>query len=209
MVANGPGFLPKTALVASRVAYYPFTVPQKMDDSATLVGKTLNDAVSGINTAVGSAYAALQPRGPAKWLLPLFDKINAATAHSTEIANRNKTVFWDPFSEGMEATGRAIASPGAYWYLKKAGNDAPTQDAIKAVLTAGLFKFPDGGGSAGPAPSSESTPGPSGGTETTPGSSGGAETAAKPEAQQIVPPATTPAGAEQVAEGAASVSPTA
>lgn len=155
MVGNVPGILPKTALVGSRAVYYPFTIPKKLNDSATITGAALNGMVAGINSSVKSAYEQLQPRGPAKWLLPLFDKVDHATTHSSEIAQRNKTVFWDPFSEGMEQVGRAFASPGTYWYLKKAGVEQPTQDQIKSVLNMPFFKFPDGaevGGGMAPEP---------------------------------------------------------
>ncbi|MCB0880268.1 MAG: hypothetical protein KDC46_14945, partial [Thermoleophilia bacterium] len=154
MVANSPGILPKTALVASRAVYYPFTIPQKLNDSATLTGAALNGMVKGVNASIGNAYMALQPRGPAKWLAPLFAKVDAATTKSDAIAQRNKTVFWDPFSQGVEGVGRAIASPGTYWYLRKAGVEQPTQDMIKGVLNMPLFSFPEappggGGGDAG------------------------------------------------------------
>lgn len=142
MVANTPGILPKTALVGSRAIYYPFTIPQKLNDSATLTGAALNGMVNGITASVGKAYVDLQPRGPAKWLLPLFQKTIDATVKSDQIAQRNKTVFWDPFSQGVEGVGRAFASPGAYWYLKKAGVEQPTQDMIKGVLNMPLFSFP-------------------------------------------------------------------
>ncbi|MCW2974345.1 MAG: hypothetical protein JWN72_2618 [Thermoleophilia bacterium] len=200
MVATGPGFLPKTALVASRIAYYPFTVPQKMNDSATLVGASLNGAVAGINASIGSAYAALEPKGIAKWILPIFGKVQEATDHSTAIAARNKTVFWDPVSQGFEGIGRAVAGPGAYWYLKKAGMEAPTTDAIKAVLNMGLFKFPDGGGGEAPAPSQTPAPEPTG------DAGGGADTQGTPPAE--TPPAETPApgGGGDAAEGAAATS---
>jgi hypothetical protein len=168
MVATGPGFLPKTALVASRVVYYPFTVPKKLNDSATLVGGTLNAVVGNTAQTMGAAYEALQPRGPAKWLMPLFGKVAQAAGHSQEIATRNKTVFWDPFSDGAEGIGRAVAGPGAYWYLKKAGVEQPTSDMIKGVLNMGLFKFPEAGpapapssgGNGSPSPQSEPAPGP-------------------------------------------------
>jgi hypothetical protein len=154
MVANSPGILPKAALVTSRAVYYPFTIPQKLNDSSTLVGTQLNHMVGGINASIGNAYAELKPRGPAKWLLPLFAKVDTAVKHSDEIAARNKTVFWDPFSQGVEGIGRAVAGPGAYWYLRKAGVEQPTTDQIKGVLNMPLFSFPsaapagDGGGDA-------------------------------------------------------------
>jgi hypothetical protein len=157
MVANSPGILPKAALVGSRAVYYPFTIPQKLNDSATLTGAALNGMVGGINASIGNAYASLQPRGPAKWLLPLFAKVDGAVKNSDAVAQRNKTVFWDPFSQGVEQVGRAIASPGTYWYLRKAGVEQPTQDMIKGVLNMPLFSFPsappagaggDGGGDA-------------------------------------------------------------
>ncbi len=142
MVANSPGILPKSALVASRAVYYPFTIPQKLNDSATDTGKALNGMVGGINASIGNAYASLKPRGPAKWLLPLFAKVDGAVQKSDQVAQRNKTVFWDPFSQGVEGVGRAIASPGTYWYLRKAGVEQPTQDMIKGVLNMPLFSFP-------------------------------------------------------------------
>jgi hypothetical protein len=150
MVANTSpaGVIPKTAVVASRAVYYPFTIPQKLNDSATLTGAALNGMVGGINASIGNAYASLQPRGPAKALLPLFAKVDGAVKRSDEIAARNKAVFWDPFSQGTESIGRAIAGPGAYWYLRKSGVEQPSADLIKATLQQKLFDFgpPAGGG---------------------------------------------------------------
>lgn len=144
MAGTVPGFLPKAALTTSRAVYYPFTIPQKLNDSATLVGHSLNGAVAGIAGSVGQAYVDLKPRGPAKWLVPLFTKTLDATQKSEAMAQRNKAVFWDPFSQGVEGVGRAIAGPGAYYYLHKAGVENPSSDAIKAVLNLPLFKYPSG-----------------------------------------------------------------
>ncbi|MEO6867985.1 MAG: hypothetical protein ABI200_08185 [Gaiellales bacterium] len=158
MVGNTPGILPKAALVGSRAVYYPFTIPQKLNDSATLVGQSSHNMVKGVTASVGQAYVDLQPRGPAKWLVPLFTKTMEAVDHSEKIATRNKTVFWDPVSEGSESIGRAIAGPGAHWYLRKAGMEEPTADAIKGVLNMGLFKFPTAGPAPAPAPAPEAPP---------------------------------------------------
>lgn len=163
MAGNVPGILPKTALLGSKVVYYPFTIPQKLNDSATLTGSALNGAANGIVNSIGSAYAALEPRGPAKWMLPLFERFSAATVRSQEIADRNKAVFWDPFSQGVEGVGRALAGPGTYWYLKKSGIDAPTEDMIKGALNTKLFHFPtpdELGGSAPSEPAPEPAPAP-------------------------------------------------
>ena len=143
-MAGTPGFLPKAALVGSKAVYYPFTIPQQLNDSATNTGAALNGMTQGIIGSVGQAYVALEPRGPAKWLVPLFEKGLQATQRSSEIAQRNKDVFWDPFSQGSEQVGRAIAGPGAYYYLRKAGVENPSADAIKAVLNTKLFEFPSG-----------------------------------------------------------------
>lgn len=163
MAGNVPGILPKAALVGSKAVYYPFTIPQKLNDSATLTGSALNGAANGIINSVGSAYAALEPRGPAKWLLPLFERFSQATVRSQEIADRNKAVFWDPFSQGVEGVGRALAGPGTYWYLKKSGIDAPTEDMIKGALNTKLFHFPtpdELGGGGAPAPAPDPGPAP-------------------------------------------------
>lgn len=185
MVANSPGILPKTALVASRAIYYPFTIPKQLNESATKTGAALNGMVGGINASIGNAYASLEPRGPAKWLLPLFAKVDGAVKESDRIAQRNKTAFWDPFSDGVEGVGRAIASPGTYWYLRKAGVEAPTQDMIKGVLNMPLFSFP----SAPPAGAA----GGEGGGDAAAAQEAAAAAAAEAAAQQ---------GAQQAAEGA-------
>jgi len=195
MVGNVPGILPKTALVGSRAIYYPFTIPQKLNDSATLVGEVGNGLVAGLNSTIGGAYAALQPRGPAKWLLPLFDKVGAATEKSQAVATRNKTKVWDPFSQGMEQVGRSFASPGTYWYLKKAGIDQPTQDQIKSTLQMKFFHFPDAGEVGGGTPPAEETPVPSGGPSEAPAP-------AKPPAPDAPVEASA---ANQAAEGAGEV----
>lgn len=144
MAGTVPGFLPKTALVASKVVYYPFTIPQQLNDSATNTGKALTGAFAGIVGSVGQAYASLEPRGPAKWLMPLFTNGLEAAKKSDDMAMRNKAVFWDPFSEGSESIGRAIAGPGAAYYLHKAGVENPTAELIKGVLNTKLFEFPPG-----------------------------------------------------------------
>lgn len=199
MVGTTPGILPKTALVGSRAVYYPFTIPQKLNDSATLTGAALNGMVNGITASVGKAYMDLQPRGPAKWLLPLFQHTVDATIKSDAIAQRNKTVFWDPFSQGVEGVGRAIASPGAYWYLKKAGVEQPTQDMIKGVLNMPLFSFPvpSAGPPAGEAPAGEAPAG-----EAPPQGEAPAEGAPVEGAEAPAAPEGAPAGAAQAAEGA-------
>jgi hypothetical protein len=184
MVANTPGILPKTALVASKAIYYPFTIPQQLNDSATLTGAALNGMVNGVTASIGKAYVDLKPRGPAKWLIPLFQKTIDATVKSDQIAQRNKTVFWDPFSQGVEGVGRAFASPGAYYYLKKVGVEQPTQDMIKGVLNTPLFTFPV----------------PSGGAD--PGAQGGPDPAAEAAAAEAAAQAAAQAGAAQAAEGA-------
>lgn len=148
MVANSPGPLPKTAVVASRIAYYPFTIPAQLTKSSHDTGKALNGMVGGINASIGNAYASLEPRGPAKWLLPLFTKVDTAVKESDRIANRNKDVFWQPLSDGFEGVGRAIGGPGAYWFLRKSGVEAPTADQIKGTLQQKLFDFSVTGGAA-------------------------------------------------------------
>lgn len=152
MAGTGPGFLPKTALVASRAIYFPFTVPQKMNDSSTLVGTELNHAFGGVVGAIGQAFVNLKPRHGMEKLIPVFQKGIDAVKHSDEVQARNKLV-WDPATQGIESVGRAIASPGAIYYLHKAGMEQPTQDAVKAVLNMPMFSFPVAGPA--PAPSGE------------------------------------------------------
>jgi hypothetical protein len=202
-----PGIIAKGGLTVSRAVYYPFTIPQKLNDSATLTGAALNGMAKGINASIGTAYVALQPKGPAKWLIPLFQKVDAATTHSDEIAARNKKVFWDPFSQGTEQVGRALASPGAYYYLKSAGyKDPGNQDVIRGILGMGLFKYPTadqlpspeqieqmkaqaaGGGGGGGAPAQQAPPADQG------------------QQQQQGPP---PEASQQAAEGAGQAQPAA
>lgn len=144
-MAGSPGLIPKAALTTSRVIYFPFTIPLKLNESATLMGAAGHNLVGGVNKAVAESYMALQPRGPAKWLVPMFQKVNDSVVKSSAMAERNKKVFWDPFSNGVEQVGRAIASPGAYYYLAKAGaKDPGNPDLIKGILNMGLFKYPPG-----------------------------------------------------------------
>jgi hypothetical protein len=192
MVGNVPGILPKTALVGSRVVNYPFTIPKQMNESATKTGAALNGMVAGINGSIGNAYVSLEPKGPAKWLIPLFAKVDQATQRSEAIAQRNKAVFWDPFSNGMAGIGQALGGPGAYYYLKKAGVEQPTADQIAGVLNMPLFSFPTAGGSGGSsAPQQQMTP----------------EEAAQIEAAiaQAQAQAQAQAGAQGAAEGAGQV----
>lgn len=144
MEGTTPGIIPKTALVGSRLIYRPFQLPQKLNDSMTAIGAASNKAVAGVATSLGEAVGSLQPKGPAKWLMSAFTKTLEATQKSEAIGARNKAVFWDPFSQGMEQVGRALAGPGAYYYLRKSGVENPTQDAIKGVLQLPMFSFPKG-----------------------------------------------------------------
>lgn len=193
MVANTSpaGFFPKTAVVASRAVYYPFTIPQKLNDSATLTGAALNGMVKGINDSVKVGYEALEPRGPAKWLLPLFDRVGAATERSDQIAQRNKVAFWDPFSHGSESIGRAVAGPGAYWYLRKSGVEQPTAELIKGTLEQKLFDFSP--------PAESEIPGHGG------GGGGGGDAAAAAAAAAAAEQAAAQQAAVQAAEGAGEI----
>lgn len=140
-----PGLLPKAALTTSRVVYKPFTIPLELTKSSLAVGNAAHAAVGGANKAIAEAYISLEPKGPAKWLVPLFVKTNDAVGRSAQIAERNTKVFWAPFSEGMEGVGRAIAGPGAYYYAKKAGAPDPgNPDVIRGLLNMKLFDYPPG-----------------------------------------------------------------
>ena len=191
MVANTPGILPKTALVGSKIINYPFTIPKQLTDSADTVGKAGHQLIGGLTNAIGGAYATLEPRGPAKWLLPLFDKVGAAVSKSEAIAERNKTVFWTPFGEGMAQVGQAFGGPGAYWYAKKAGIETPTADTIKNALAGGLFKFPTAEELGGSAAASSEAP-----------TVDPVAAQAALEAVVAAQPGAVPAGTEQTAEGA-------
>jgi hypothetical protein len=167
------------------------------------VGEINHALVGSLNEAFKTAYTDLKPRGPAKWLLPLFDKIGTAVGRSQEIATRNKTVFWDPFGNGMAQIGQAFGGPGAYWYAKKAGVAEPTAQTIQNALSGGLFKFPTaeelgGGGGGGDA-----------GATVDPGAGGGAVDPAAAqaaiEAAIAAQQGSMPAGTQQVAEGAGQV----
>jgi len=177
-MAGGPGFIPKAALTTARIIYKPFVIPQRLNDSATLVGGAAHAAFGGTVSAIGQAYVSLQPKGPAKMLIPLFQKSIEATKHSMEIADRNKKVFWDPFSSASESMGRAVAGPGAYYYAKKAGFPEPSNpDIIKGLLNLKLFQYP---APSGAAPAQPAGPPPSAAAE---GAAEGAGQAAPPQEQ--------------------------
>jgi hypothetical protein len=164
-MAGSPGFIPKAALTTSRVVYRPFLIPQRLNDSATLVGAAAHNAFGGTMSSIGQAYVSLQPKGPAKLLIPLIEKSLQATKQSMEIADRNKKVFWDPFSAASESMGRAIAGPGAYYYARKAGFPDPSNpDIIKGLLNLKLFQYPMPSGAA-PAPQPQAPPPPTGGAQ--------------------------------------------
>jgi hypothetical protein len=136
----------KAGLFVGRALAYPFDIPQKMNVSATNVGQAANGAVNGINAAIATSYMKLEPKGPAKWLVPLFQKVNDATIRSDKIATRNKTVFWDPLGNGMDQVGMAVGGPFAYHYARKAGVENPTPNDIYALL---YKRQPPGGGGGG------------------------------------------------------------
>lgn len=196
MVANTPGILPKAGLVGSKIINYPFTIPKQLNESATNVGAMNHDLVEGITGALGSGLASLEPRGPAKWFVGLLAKVNGSVQGSRDMATRNKTVFWDPFGDGVAQVGQALGGPGAYWYAKKAGIEQPTADTIKAALAGSLFKFPTAEelGGAAPAPPSASEV-----------VEAATEVPAAPAAPAGPPPGQAPEAAVQAAEGAGQV----
>ncbi|MCW2926114.1 MAG: hypothetical protein JWM86_82 [Thermoleophilia bacterium] len=193
MVANTPGILPKAGLVGSKIINYPFTIPKQLNESATNVGKMNHDLVEGITGALGSGLQSLEPRGPAKWFVGLLAKVNGSVQHSRDIATRNKTVFWDPFGDGMAQVGQALGGPGAYWYAKKAGIEQPTADTIKAALAGSLFKFPTAEELGGAPPAA---------AEVVEAST---EAPAAPEAPAGPPAGQAPEAAVQAAEGAGQI----
>ncbi len=169
-MAGGPGIVPKVVVTGARVANYPFTIPSQMTTSASKIAEVTHTAIPAINGAVRQAYEGLDPRGPAKWLLKLFDKVDEANTRSMGIADRNTKVFWGPFSEGMSQIGQAVGGPGAYYYAKKAGYADPAAE-IKNILSTWKFPTPAGGGAVDePAPAPQPTPTP-GGDEPVPGGS--------------------------------------
>ena len=133
-MAGGPGAVPKVGLTLSRLIHKPFDIPMELTTSSYAVGKAGNDTVQALVGTVGQAYVGLQPRGPAKWLVPVFAKTLQATQHSQQIADRNTKVFWQPLSEGSEKVGMAISGPGAYYYAKKAGFPEPSDPKILSAL---------------------------------------------------------------------------
>lgn len=185
MAGGSPGLIPKAALTTSRLVYKPFLIPMKLNVSATNVGAAAHGVVGAVNGSIGKAYIDMQPKGPAKWLVPLFVKTQEAVGKSSEKAARNKQVFWDPVSVGSESIGRAIAGPGAYYYAKKAGIPEPgSQQVIQGLLNMPLFSYPGGGG---------------GGQAAPPADGGGEPAAAEPPPPQE--------GANAAAEGAAQAQP--
>ncbi len=202
MVANSPGILPKAALLGSKAIYYPFTIPTKLNESATKVGEANHRRVKNVTAGIGGAMASLEPRGPAKWLVGLLAKVHGSVERSEQIAARNKAVFWDPFANGTEQVGRAIAGPGAYWYAKKSGIEQPGADAIYGALNVGgFFHFPTAeemAASKAPVTTPGSVPGK--------GEAGGGDAAGAVEAAaQQAPPEQQPAPQQAAAEGAAQV----
>lgn len=121
-----PGFIAKAGLTAGRIAVKPFDVPMDMTVASRKVGNALNSTVAATNAAVGTAYMGLEPKGPAKLLGKVFERVNNATQTSEAKADRNTKVVWVPLSEGSSKIGDAIAGPLATHYLKKVGAPDPT-----------------------------------------------------------------------------------
>jgi hypothetical protein len=197
------GILANAALFGSKVLKTPFDVIPKMNQSGTLIGEVGHSTAAGLIGTIGQGYMKLEPRGLAKLAIPFFEKAMAATERSAEIATRNKTVFWDNAEDASTAMGLVVASPGAYYYLHQNGVEAPTRDAIKAVLQTGLFKFPPG--EAVTAFMNEQAAAQQGAAQQAPPTGDGAAAAAAAAAgaeaaQQSTPPPT--GGAEAAAEGA-------
>jgi len=189
MAGEIPGLIPKAALTTSRLVYYPFTIPTKLNNSALAVGGATHSMVAGVNAAMGNAYMGLEPKGPAKALAKLFVKVDESVKISAGKAERNEKVFWGPFSEGTRQVGQAVAGPGAYYYAKKAGSPDPSNpDVIRGLLEMKLFQYPPGDVLVPPPPPAEQgAPAPA------------------PEGA----PAPAPEGQAQAAEGAAQAQPAA
>lgn len=150
------GLISKASLTTGRAIQYPFAIPKRLDQSALLVGKSMNGMVAGINGAIAGSFAALQPRHGAQHLMKLFVKVDEATKKSDAIAQRNHDVFWGPMGEGFDKVGTALGSPFAYYYAKKEGFPEPSNPELLSALLHSSFRvFPGPGGGqqqAGPPP---------------------------------------------------------
>jgi hypothetical protein len=163
MAGNVPGIVPSAALIGSRAIYKPFAFPAQFTKAGDNLGTAINGAVGGIASTLGQAFESLQPRHGMEKLTPIFGKVAEAAQQSEARGQKADAIFWNPFSQGMEGIGRAIAGPGTAFYLHKLGIDQPTEDMIKGVLEMKLFKRPTAdevGGAPAPAPDSEPAPAP-------------------------------------------------
>lgn len=130
-----PGLLPKAALTAARVAHKPAHIPEKMTNSALMTGGATHHFLAGANAAAKDAVAALDPRGPAKLLTNVFEKVDATGAASAAKAAASTQVLWKPLSVASEQLGQALVNPLAHIYAKSAGFEDPTSQDLLAALT--------------------------------------------------------------------------
>ncbi|MCW2962290.1 MAG: hypothetical protein JWM25_1991 [Thermoleophilia bacterium] len=134
-----PSFGAKASLVTGRALQSAFDTPAKMTVAAGTTGAVTNAFITSVNASAKESYAALQPRGPAKWLEGLFAKVDKATAQSVEQADKATKLFWVPFSEGSHRTGNAAAFPFAARYADKVGIEIPKEPAAADKLLAELL----------------------------------------------------------------------
>lgn len=139
---EGPGIISKGLLTTGRIVNKPFQIPKRLETSALTVGAATHNAIGKTSLAIAESMASLDPKGPAKWAVNLLgNRIPTAVGKSAEIAQRNDTVFWKPFGDGMAAVGHAVAGPLAVPYARRAGFPV-TGEVIGALLDAPLFLYP-------------------------------------------------------------------
>lgn len=132
---SGVGIVPKVALTTARIAHKPFEVPTQLTNSALVTAGATYNFIGKSTQAARESYEALQPRGPAKLMLKLFDTADAATAKSIGRADTNTKVLWKPLSESSEQVGQAVVTPLAAFYAGKAGFPEPSNpDLIRELL---------------------------------------------------------------------------
>jgi hypothetical protein len=134
-VNSTPPVIAKVALTAGRALHQPFEVPTELSKAAFAHGEASHNLIGSVNAATAAAVETLSPRGPAKLLSRLFEKVDTSLSSSAQQAFRAQDLIWKPLSEGSIQVGHAVSNPFAHFYATKSGFTLPTDpDALGAEL---------------------------------------------------------------------------
>ncbi|MCW2974342.1 MAG: Dehydrogenase [Thermoleophilia bacterium] len=137
-----PPILAKASLVTARVIDKAADTPHAMTNAALAMGSTTHSVIGATNQIFAENFARLEPKGPAKLVSRLLEKIDSSVVSSAMKGQRSAEVFWVPFSDGVTQTGAAVANPFTLIYANKAGYTLP-EDATEATALLASIRHPE------------------------------------------------------------------